>query len=407
MGGGEKQKANSMLDSQVGQQNTEHGNAMAQIGSDRTTAQGHATQQYDSLYGGYNNLLNSPINPSKYGAIGGGGFAAPAVVPLNAKYGETTDKYRDFMKTGGIDPNAMRTSYDTYNRFANTGNVTEADKARMRGNGVFDEFAQTGGYSAGDVQNIRARGNSVIPAMYKNISSAGDRGAIAQGGYGPGADVMRARLGRDQASGMASAARDTEIGIKQDVNAGRQWGATGVAQSESALQNLISQNMMAGADAKTATEKAIQTLTQQGTMFGTQGMQSIADTEQSWAERNAANAAQAANSNASSASADAKWRAQFELDQKMAGLGGIQGLYDGPGNGELNYNTQTGLAERGLAYDANGNLINSKISNNRSGWENVGNVAGAIAGGASAAGGVMTGIGSFRRKTPAQTGIQA
>src|SRR5262245_36913714 len=37
-----------------------------------------------------------------------------------------------------------------YRRYANGGGVTDENKARIRGNGVFDEFARTGGYSEAD-----------------------------------------------------------------------------------------------------------------------------------------------------------------------------------------------------------------------------------------------------------------
>jgi hypothetical protein len=84
---------------------------------------------------------------------------------------------------------------------------------KYRANGTYEEFAKTGGVSDADKVNLRSRGNAVIPSYYAQMIADADRLNTAQGGFNPGALAMRARLGRDQAAGAQKAATDTELGI--------------------------------------------------------------------------------------------------------------------------------------------------------------------------------------------------
>jgi hypothetical protein len=437
-GGAEKKKTNNMLDQQYAQnqqqqtQNSaEHNQFMDTVNSGLSGATGRANDMYNSLYGGYDKFANGGGNfdPSKYGSINSGGGGGGGGDP---RFGDVESSYRNFMSGGGVDTGM-------FNRFqgnladvgANGGwsqdRINSMDSniqgmkgvasdpeiaARFRGNGVFDEFAKTGGYSDQDIANIRSRANSVIPAYYDVAKQAAGRTAAVQGGYGPGQSALMARMSRDQAKGAAGAALDAEVGIKDKVNSGRQWGAgqvssaenalqgtrlnalTGASNAESGMVNSIAQNRIGASSAGGNNEIGMQGVIQQGKEFGTQGLEGMAE---SAAARGAAGAAAAA--------ADAKWRAQFDREGQQYGLSGMQSLY-GDRPGEVGMYLDANLQGRGLNnsnYNSNartaGGTIDQRIQNNpqHSVLGTIGQVAGA-------AGGLMTGVGALGYGRPRRTG---
>lgn len=96
----------------------------------------------------------------------------------------------------------------------------------------FEEFANTGGYSPGDKANIRSRATSVIPSIYDNLNREVDRAGLVNGRMGPGSMALKAKLARQSAGDASRAALDAEVGIKDRVNEGRMFGATGIAGIE-------------------------------------------------------------------------------------------------------------------------------------------------------------------------------
>src|SRR5262245_15699832 len=53
--------------------------------------------------------------------------------------------------------NAYNDLMGRFGDIAGNGGVTPENASRIRGNGVYDEFAKTGGYNAADIANIRSR----------------------------------------------------------------------------------------------------------------------------------------------------------------------------------------------------------------------------------------------------------
>lgn len=162
---------------------------------------------------------------------------------------DLTNRYGNLADTGGWDPNdlsGVRGDIAGLNELGRTGGLDATAINRFRGGGVYDEFAKTGGYSEGDISNIRSRSNSVIPSMYAGLKDELQRQNTAQGGYSPGYTYGLAKSGRDAYRAGAGQALDTEIGIKDKVNSGRQWGASGMTSSENALQTLRTGNMFRG-----------------------------------------------------------------------------------------------------------------------------------------------------------------
>lgn len=414
-GGAEKKKTNAMLDNQNVQNQAEHSQFMGAVNGGIQGSQQRAGDMYGSLYGGYNKFINggSDFDPSKYGGGVGSGGGSGAGDP---RFGDVEGSYRNFMGTGGVDqgkfnqfqghlgelaasggwsPEQVAAYEGDVNNMRSTANDPEIAN-HFRGNGVFDEFAKTGGYSDRDISNIRARANSVIPAYYDVAKSEAGRMGAVQGGYGPGQAALFSRMGRDQARGAQSAALDAELGIKDKVNSGRQWGATGASSAEGALQsmrmnaltgatsaegnmrNSIASNRIGAANAGAGNETSMQNVVQQGKMFGTSGLEGMAE---SAAARGAASSA--------AASADAKWRASFDREGQQYGLEGMQSLY-GSHPGEVDMYLGHNEAGRGLNNNNTQGIVASRMQNNpQRDWLST------IMGGAGAVGGLMTGAGAM------------
>jgi len=144
-------------------------------------AQQRADTGYNDVYKGYTDIYNRANQPGQYGSY--------------------------------------------FKNAADTGLVTPENTARMRGGGVFDEFAKTGGLNDTDLTNLRARGTSTIPSYYDAVRNQFQNQNRIAGGTNPSYGGSLSRIARDQSRGASDAALNTELGITQQRNAGRQWGA--------------------------------------------------------------------------------------------------------------------------------------------------------------------------------------
>jgi hypothetical protein len=96
----------------------------------------------------------------------------------------------------------------------------------------FQDFSKTGGFSAGDLANIRARAVSPVRAVYANAQQNVNRQRSLQGGYSPGFGVLQARMARQQGQGISDAATNAEASIAEMVQQGKLAGLQGMAGTE-------------------------------------------------------------------------------------------------------------------------------------------------------------------------------
>jgi len=134
--------------------------------------------------------------------------------------------------------------YGNYSDMYNSGGLSDENRSRIRGNGVFDEFAKTGGLSGADVANMRSRGGSTIPAFYSSLKDEMERGKAVNNGFNPGYTGQVAKMARDQAHAAQAANLDTELGITDTRNKGRMFGASSLSDAERGLAGLESSNRM-------------------------------------------------------------------------------------------------------------------------------------------------------------------
>lgn len=94
----------------------------------------------------------------------------------------------------------------------------------------YREFANTGGYSAQDIQELRARGVSPIRAAYGNTIRELDRSrAIGGGGGAANYIAARSRAQRELPQQMADATTNVNAGLAESIREGKLKGLAGLS----------------------------------------------------------------------------------------------------------------------------------------------------------------------------------
>ena len=394
------------------------------------------------------NLRQQYLNSIGVGGAGGGGGGGG--YSYSSPYSQVSGLYNDFAsKGGGVDAAPIRAAMAGMMDIAGSGGWSAADRAaqnkniagfeamganggldadamnRMRGGGVFEDYQKTGGYTEGQLGDIRARANSTLPAFYDTVRQGQNRMASVQGGNPAASAAMGARLAREQAKGMREQTLDTELGLSDRVRTGQQWGAEGGAQAEGALQSLRTGNMLSGlrgasdtrgnmlnsiAQNRTAAsqgwtqgELGLGGLIQQGRFFGTSGLEGIAD-------KDAAGQRAAAASGAAGAADQTRglqWLANFESGNTMDAAGGMADLYRST-PGEVNMWNQALLGNRGMSMNEQGQSASQHMQNNpySSALQNISGVAGMVAGGMTGLGAMGVGAGAAGQMAGAGRRVQ-
>lgn len=118
--------------------------------------------------------------------------------------------------------------------------------------GGYRNFMNTGGYSAEDIANMRARGVSPIRASYQNALNEVDRQKNLSGGYSPNAGALRASMARSQGGQMADAVQNVNAQLAEAIQKGKMFGTEGMGnlsvQDLNFAQNAALANQRAGID---------------------------------------------------------------------------------------------------------------------------------------------------------------
>lgn len=200
----------------------------------------------------------------------------------------------------------------------------------------YQEMASGGGV---DVQGIVSRAESAIPAFYKNLQNEmSNRRRINP--YAPSFDAEQAKMARQMGQQTGDTVRDAQLQAGEAVNANKRFGIQGMG----------------------SLQQAIQEMQQRGKITGAQ---------------------------LSDSAASRKSNAQLALIQarnqgRLAGLGGLENLYQTQNDNSLQYGNQQ-LAGVGGKTGGVGNNISSR-QNTTPWWQTALN-AGAGAAGAFAGGG--------------------
>jgi len=151
------------------------------------------------------------------------------------------------------------------------------------------DLATTGGYSAGDISDLRARAISPVRSIYANAQQNIDRQKSLQGGYSPNYTAATAKMARDESQQISDAVTNANAGIAQNVAANKLSIAPTYASAAGSANAL-----------KTSADKA------------------NADILNQVAEANAARVQQAGESNASN-------NLTAQLNNRNTAMGAVQG----------------------------------------------------------------------------------
>jgi hypothetical protein len=152
-----------------------------------------------------------------------------------ANYGDYTDimnRYRGLAGgSGGSGGGGGGGGGGGYSAFTvNPGRASYRDPFKSYGG--YEEFSKTGGYSAADIANMRARGVGPIRSAYANAEREMQRGRSLQGGYSPNMAAAQVKMAREQGQSSADAVQNVEAGIAQARNQGRLAGLGGMSNIE-------------------------------------------------------------------------------------------------------------------------------------------------------------------------------
>lgn len=240
------------------------------IGNIFTGAVDTQAADYDNIMSAYQSLLNQ----NQANAASGTGSNAFAPVKFNPI-------------------TAQQTAYSptAYSQSAGFGNALSQLNAN----------AQTGGFSEGDISNIRARGISPIRAVYAQAKQNLERQKNLQGGYSPNYGALQAKMARESSALISDKTTDVNAGIaemlqKSKANALSQYGS--LTGNENTLMNNINSQNAAGLN-----------------NVNSQNAENIANTD----KFNASMQAQLAQLNASNANA--------QQNNLLAPIQGMQSLY--------------------------------------------------------------------------------
>lgn len=161
----------------------------------------------------------------------------------NSEYSLQRGDYTDIMKR-------FRDLYDQSGNAANYQfNPIQAEQSVYSKSGdttkalaALEELANTGGLSASDQQNLRARGVSPIRAQYATAERDMNRQRRLNGGYSPNFGAVTAKMARDQSSLIADQMDKVNANIAEMVQTGKLSAApnyASAAQAESALKHSI------------------------------------------------------------------------------------------------------------------------------------------------------------------------
>jgi len=341
MGGGQNQKdANAMMSSGGAWETKQRDDAEARNQADIASAKAHGDDLYSTLRTAYGSLASGAAGGSGGGGGGGGAPAGPYNgSTTDPRFGTVESDFNKYRETGGLDPTKQAGVEDSIAKLKGLGyDQTTID--RMRGGGVYDEFAKTGGYTDQQKTDLRARATSAIPSMYGRMRDEANRASAVQGGYGPGKMALMARMSREGAGAMADASRNAEIDIGERVNANRLAGAGGMASSEGNLASLRGQTLQSAMGGEMGLAESIRS----GKQYGTSGIANLAENDRSYAAQRA-----------DAAAAGGRFSASMDLQRMGMGLEGLQSLYSGGGAGEYNTANDYDLQNR---FGSNSSLAN-------------------------------------------------
>lgn len=153
-------------------------------------------------------------------------------------------------------------------------------QSRMRGGGGYENFAETGGYSPQDVQNIRTQNAAIVPSMFSSLGGLLSRQQNIRGRQSPGFTSQQIALARAGGRAAHEANLDADIKLADSIRQGRMWGIGGLTDSESALQNLLTGRKLSALQSATSAGMDLSNMQRSNTLGALQGMMGLGELDE-------------------------------------------------------------------------------------------------------------------------------
>ena len=125
--------------------------------------------------------------------------------------------------------------------------------------GGYQDFANTGGFTPQNIQDMRARSAAPMRAVYANAQDNLNRQRALTGGYSPNYAAASAKMARELGYGLADASTNTEASLADMIHKGKLEGLGGMTNIDQALLGAQTQRL----------GLANNTLGQMGNIYGT------------------------------------------------------------------------------------------------------------------------------------------
>ena len=164
-------------------------------------------------------------------------------------YDEIMSRFRDIYNTSRGGGDSLYTPYQAEKATYTKSPDTTAALASLR------DLSETGGLSAADQQNLRARGISPIRSMYATAQRDMDRNRRLSGGYSPNFGAVTAKMTRDMSSQIADQMDNVNARIAEMVQSGKLSAAPNYASAAQAESELKSRFDLSNRDAENEARK--------------------------------------------------------------------------------------------------------------------------------------------------------
>ena len=124
-----------------------------------------------------------------------------------------------------LGPRITSQNENLWGRANNAFDMNQGDYANLMGN--YQDFIKTGGLSADDLANMRARNIEPTRAIYSNMTRELDRNRALQGGYSPNYAPASAKMARESSQAISDINRASEADIADRVQRGKLAGLGG------------------------------------------------------------------------------------------------------------------------------------------------------------------------------------
>jgi len=198
-----------------------------------------------------------------------GSYFNPQIGQLtNSLYPQQQSNWQNFNAAVAMGLNDYGNIMDAYKSFLTSPGATYSRSPEMQhAMSGYGNFADTGGYSAQDIQDLRERGISPIRSVYANSIANLDRARNLQGGYSPNYTAAVASMNRTLPGQIADAEQKVNADLAEKVAQNKLSGLQGLGGLASEDSSLALQAAMSGIQGR------LGALSGMGNLFGaTPGM---------------------------------------------------------------------------------------------------------------------------------------